>query len=61
MDKKNIITPKRFIVMTLPIIGAILIAVTAILYIVYRSWYNQRHEAKWGGYDECGYECGNVN
>ncbi len=61
MDKKNIITPKRFIVMTLPIIGAILIAVTAILYIVYRSWYNQRDKAKWGDYDDCGYECGSIN
>ena len=38
MSKKNEITPNKVLDMFIPILGAVFIAVSAILYILYKSW-----------------------
>ena len=40
--------------MFLPIVGAVFIAVSAILYILYKSWSNKVYFEKWKDYEDCG-------
>jgi hypothetical protein len=53
-SKKNEITPNKVLDMFLPIVGAVFIAVSAILYILYKSWSNKVYYEKWQDYEDCG-------
>ena len=52
--KEEDINPKKVFNMFLPIVGAIFIAVSAILYILYKSWSNKLYFEKWKDYEDCG-------
>lgn len=53
-NKANIMTPKKILVMLLPIVGAIFVACAAILYILYKSWSNKDYIERWKDYENCG-------
>ncbi len=53
-NKKTDITPRKVLNMFLPIIGAVFIAVSSILYILYKSWSNKLYFEKWKDYEDCG-------
>jgi hypothetical protein len=53
-SKKNEINPKKVLNMFLPIVGAVFIAVSSILYILYKSWSNKVYFEKWKDYEDCG-------
>ena len=48
------INPNKVLHMFLPIVGAIFIAVSSILYILYKSWSNKLYFEKWKDYEDCG-------
>jgi hypothetical protein len=48
------INPRKVLHMFLPIVGAIFIAVSSILYILYKSWSNKLYFEKWKDYEDCG-------
>ncbi len=52
--KEEDINPKKVFNMFLPIVGAVFIAVSAILYILYKSWSNKLYFEKWKDYEDCG-------
>ena len=52
--KEEDINPKKVFNMFLPIGGAIFIAVSSILYILYKSWSNKIYFEKWKDYEDCG-------
>lgn len=52
--KEENINPKKLLNMSLPIIGAIFLAVISILYILYKSWDNKLYLEKWKDYEDCG-------
>lgn len=53
-NKKNVMNPKKVFSMFIPIIGAVFIACTAILYILYKSWSNKAYFERWKDYEDCG-------
>lgn len=53
-SKKDNINPKKVLNKSLPIVGAIFIAVVSILYILYKSWDNKLYFEKWKDYEDCG-------
>ncbi|MBQ8960038.1 MAG: hypothetical protein IJ071_02335 [Ruminococcus sp.] len=55
MSKKtDDINPRNVLNMFLPIMGALFIAISSILYILYKSWSNKLYFEKWKDYDDCG-------
>ncbi|MBQ8296156.1 MAG: hypothetical protein IJX77_00050 [Ruminococcus sp.] len=44
----------RFLGGTLPLLGAIFMAIASVVYIMYKSWSNKAYAEKWKDYDECG-------
>jgi hypothetical protein len=52
--KKDEINPKKVLNMFLPIVGAIFIALSSILYILYKSWSNKVYFEKCKDYEDCG-------
>ena len=53
-SKKDAITPHKVLSMFLPIVGAVFIAVSSILYILYKSWSNRVYLEQWKDYEDCG-------
>ena len=49
------INPKKVLNMFLPIVGAVFLAVSSILYILYKSWSNKVYFEKWKDYEDCGF------
>ena len=43
---------------TLPLLGAIFLAIGSVVYIMYKRWSNkaqeEKYKAKWGDYEDCG-------
>lgn len=46
--------PKKVFNMFLPIVGAVFIAISSVLYILYKSWSNKVYFEKWKDYEDCG-------
>lgn len=52
--KENETGKYRLLGGTLPMLLAIFLAISSVVYIMYKSWSNKNHDAKWKDYDECG-------
>lgn len=53
-SKKDTMNPDKVLKMFVPIICAIFIALSSILYILYKSWSNKVYFEKWKDYEDCG-------
>ena len=53
-SKKDTMNPDKVLKMFVPIICAIFIALSSILYILYKSWSNKLYFEKWKDYEDCG-------
>lgn len=50
----NKYSTKKVIKETLPMLGAIFIAIAAVVYIMLKSWSNKLYVEKWKDYEDCG-------
>jgi hypothetical protein len=39
---------------SIPLLGAIFLAIASVVYIMYRSWSNRLYVEKWKDYEDCG-------
>ncbi|MDE6781300.1 MAG: hypothetical protein K2J40_07570 [Ruminococcus sp.] len=54
MSKKNNDYSRKVFGTTLAVLSALFVAISAILYIIYKSWTAKIDFEKWKDYDECG-------
>lgn len=54
MGDKEKYTSRKIIRDSLPMLGAIFIAIASVCYIMFKSWSNKIYVEKWKDYDECG-------
>ena len=45
---------RRIIRDTLPVLGAVFIAIASVVYILCKSWSNKLYNEKWKDYEDCG-------
>lgn len=53
MGEKNY-SSRRIIRDTLPVLGAVFIAIASVVYILCKSWSNKLYAEKWKDYADCG-------
>lgn len=51
MDEKEL---EKSIRSSLPVVGAILLVIASVAYIIYRTLDSRAYDEKWKDYDECG-------
>jgi len=54
MDKKSVDYPKKVFGTSMAVVCALFVAITSILFVVYKSWSSKLEYEKWKDYDECG-------
>lgn len=54
MSKKNNDYPRKVFGTSLAVLSALFVAISSILYIIYKSWTAKIDLEKWKDYDECG-------
>ncbi len=52
-DNENF-SEKKIIRDSLPLLGAIFIAIVSVMYIMFKSWSNKLYFEKWKDYEDCG-------
>lgn len=52
--KENETTKGRLLDGNLPLLFAIFLAISSVVYIMFKSWSNKAYAEKWKDYDECG-------
>lgn len=54
IEKVDELTPNKVLDIFIPILGAVFIAVSAIFYVLYKSWSAKVYFEKWKDYEDCG-------
>lgn len=54
MSRKQNVPARRFAKDALPVLGAIFLAISSVVYVVYKSWSNKLYSEKWKDYEDCG-------
>lgn len=54
MSKKQIDPTRRIFRDSLPLLGAIFLAMASVTYIMYKNWSNRIYTEKWKDYEDCG-------
>lgn len=44
----------KYIKDSLPLLAAIFLAITSVVYIMFRSWSNKLYSERWKDYEDCG-------
>lgn len=52
--KENVTGKNRLLGGSMPMLFAIFLAISSVVYIMYKSWSNKTYAEKWKDYDECG-------
>lgn len=53
-NKNDNYSAKKMIRESLPILGALFLAMVSVAYILFRSWSNKLYYEKWKEYEDCG-------
>lgn len=54
IDMGGDITPCKLLRESIPLMGAIFLAIASVVYILFRSWSNKLYFEKWKDYEDCG-------
>ena len=54
IDMGGDITPRKLLRESIPLMGAIFLAIASVVYILFRSWSNTLYFEKWKDYEDCG-------
>ena len=54
IDMGGDITPRKLLRESIPLMGAIFLAIASVVYILFRSWSNKLYFEKWKDYEDCG-------
>lgn len=54
MNDNNNLTPRSMLKDSLPVMGAIFLAIASVAYILFRSWSNKLYTERWKDYEDCG-------
>ena len=54
IDMGGDITPRKLLRESIPLMGAIFLAIASVVYILFRSWSNKLYIEKWKDYEDCG-------
>lgn len=52
--KKPLPSAKKVLTVSLSIVGAVFVIVTAVLFILYKFWSNKAYFERWKDYEDCG-------
>lgn len=54
MKRKDVYTERKMLKDSLPLLGAIFLAIASVAYILFKNWSNKLYIERWKDYEDCG-------
>ena len=54
MSRKEKYSERRMLRESLPVLGAIFLAIASVAYILFKNWSNKMYDERWKDYEDCG-------